>query len=178
MDNATKQIVLASNTQKYLKNEDVRNLSDEPDTDKWDPAQIRDAFISIVVNDVVEAVINRIYPITIADIQPDDGMIILNQGGERMAAGMVLDVFKQGREVFDADTGESLGTTENRVATIEIKRVAPTMSYAALVDGDLSQVSKGLVCRIKAQKKPEVIKTKSGVNRSESGGVTLPFDKK
>jgi curli biogenesis system outer membrane secretion channel CsgG len=178
VDNATKQIVLASNARKYLKNEDVRNLSDEPDTDKWDPAQIRDAFVSIVINDVVEAIINRVYPITIADIQPDDGVIILNQGGERMAEGMVLDVFRQGREVFDADTGESLGTTENHVATIEIRRVAPTMSYAAIVDGDLSQISKGLVCRIREQKKSEVIKTKSGVNRTETGGVSLPFDKK
>jgi curli biogenesis system outer membrane secretion channel CsgG len=178
VDNATKQIVLASNAQKYLKNEDVRNLSDEQDPDKWNAAQIRDAFISIVVNDVIEAIINRVYPITIADVQPDDGVIILNQGGERMAAGMVLDVFKQGREVFDADTGESLGTTENRIATIEIKRVAPTMSYAAIVNGDLSQISKGLVCRIREQKKSKVIKTKSDVIRSETGGVSLPFDKK
>jgi curli biogenesis system outer membrane secretion channel CsgG len=178
VDNATKQIVLASNAQKYLKNEDVRNLSDEQDPDKWNAAQIRDAFISIVVNDVIEAIINRVYPITIADVQPDDGVIILNQGGERMAAGMVLDVFKQGREVFDADTGESLGTTENRIATIEIKKVAPTMSYAAIVDGDLSQIYKGLVCRIREQKKSKVIKTKSDVIRSETGGVSLPFDKK
>ncbi len=177
VDNATKQIVLASNVQKYLKNEDVRNLSDEQNPDKWDAAQIRDAFLSLAINDVIETIIDRVYPITIAEILPDNGQIILNQGGERMATGMLLDVFKQGREIFDADTKESLGTTENRVATIEVQKVAQTMSYARVVDGDLSQISKGLLCRPRERIKPKQVKTKSGVIRTETGAVKLPFDK-
>jgi curli biogenesis system outer membrane secretion channel CsgG len=88
VDSATKQIVLASNVQKYLKNEDVRNLSDEPDTQKWNAAQIRDAFISIVVNDVVEAIIDQVYPIKIAELLPDVGQVVLNQGGRYAARGI------------------------------------------------------------------------------------------
>ena len=95
-----------------------------------------------------------------------------------MAVGMLLDVFKQGREVFDSDTGESLGSTENRIATIEVRKVAQTMSYAAVVDGELSQISKGLICRVREMQKPEQVKTKSGVIRTETGAVKLPFDKK
>ena len=136
VDSATKQIALASSVQKYLENEEVRKLADEQDPAEWDSAQVRDAFIALIVNDVIEEIIDRVYPITIAEIQPDFSQVILNQGGERMAVGMLLDVFKQGKEVFDADTNESLGTTENRVATVEVQKVAPTMSYAKVVAGD------------------------------------------
>jgi len=176
VDSSTKQIVLASAVQKYLENEEVRKLADEIDPAEWDPAQLRDAFISVVVNDVIEAVIDRVYPIKIAAVR-QDGQIILNQGGERMAKGMLLDVFSQGQEVFDADTNESLGKVENYVATIEVQKVTHTMSFAKLVEGDLSKVSKDLVCRAKAGKKAADVGMKPDVIRTETGAVKLPFDK-
>ncbi len=179
VDSSTKQIVVASNVQKYLENEEVRKLADEQDPAEWDSAQVRDAFISLIANDVIEAIIDRVYPIKIAAIQQgDDQMIILNQGGERMAKGMLLDVFDLGKEVFDADTNESLGTIENRLATIEVLKVAQTMSYAKVVSGDASKISKGLVCRVKEGKKAEEVGAKPDVIRTEKGGVKLPFDKK
>jgi curli biogenesis system outer membrane secretion channel CsgG len=178
VDSSTKQIVLASDAQKYLKNEQVIKLADEQNPDKWDPSQVRDAFISLLVNDVVEAIIDRVYPIKIAEIQPDDGQVILNQGGERMAKGMLLDVFRLGKEVFDTDTKESLGAIETHVATIEVQKVTQTMSYATVVDGDISKISKDLVCSVIKVKKPEIPGSKSNIKRTESGGVVLPFDKK
>lgn len=177
VDGSTKQVVLASNMQKYLENEEVRKLADEQSPDEWDTAQVRDAFISFVVNDVIEAVIDRVYPIKIAEIQQGDQQtIILNQGGERMAKGMMLDVFEQGKEIFDADTKESLGTTETRIATIKVQKVTPTMSYARVVSGDSSKISRGLVCHVKKAKKAEQIGVKPDVIRTEKGGVKLPFD--
>jgi len=178
VDSSTKQVVLASNVQKYLENEEVRKLADEQSPAEWDSAQVRDAFISLVVNDVIEAIIDRVYPVKIAEIQQGDNQtIILNQGGERMAKGMLLDVFMQGKEIFDTDTKESLGTIENRVATIEVLKVAQTMSYARVVSGDSSQISRGLVCRVKKAKKAEEVGVKPDVIRTEKGGVKLPFDK-
>ncbi len=176
VDSSTKQIVVASTVQKYLENEEVRGLADELDPVEWDPAQLRDAFISLVVNDVIEAIIDRVYPIKIAAVQ-QDGQIILNQGGERMAIGTLLDVFAQGREVFDTDTKESLGTVENYVATIEVQRVSHTMSFAKVIVGDLSKVSKGLVCRVKEVKKADDVGMKPDVIRTKTGAVKLPFDK-
>ncbi len=176
VDSATKQVVVASAVQKYLENEQVRKLADEIDPAEWDPAQLRDAFISVVVNDVIEAIIDRVYPIKIAAVQ-QDGQIILNQGGERMAKGMLLDVFSQGQEVFDADTNESLGKVENYVATIEVQKVTHTMSFAKVIKGDLSKVSQGLVCRVKAGKKSADVGMKPDVIRTETGAVKLPFDK-
>lgn len=176
VDSSTKQIVLASTAQKYLENEEVRELADEWDPAEWDPAQMRDAFISLVVNDVIEAIIDRVYPIRIAAVQ-QDGQIILNQGGDRMAKGMLLDVFTEGKEIFDPDTKESLGKVENRVVTIEVQEVTHTMSFAKVITGDLSKVSKGLVCRVKSGKKAYNVGTKPNVIRTEKGGVKLPFDK-
>ncbi len=176
VDSSTKQIVLASAVQKYLENEEVRNLADELDPAEWDPHQVRDAFISLVVNDVIEAIIDRVYPIKIAAVQ-EDGQIILNQGGEKMTKGMLLDVFIEGKAIFDEDTKESIGKIENHVATLEVQRVDQTMSLAKVVDGDLSKVSKGLVCRVKKGKKDYDIGTRPDVIRNKTGGVKLPFDK-
>jgi curli biogenesis system outer membrane secretion channel CsgG len=176
VDSSTKQIVLASAVQKYLENEAVRKLADELDPSEWDPAQLSDAFIFLVVNDVIDAIIDRVYPVKIAAVQPD-GQIILNQGGERIAIGMLLDVFAPGREIFDADTKESLGTVEDYVATVEVQRVAHTMSFAKVIQGDLSKVSGGYVCRLKEVKKAKDVGTKPDVIRTETGAVKLPFDR-
>ncbi len=175
VDSSTKQVVLASDEQKYLKNEEVRMLSDEEDTDLWNSTQIRDAFLSIAVDEVIQKIIGQVYPIKIAAIQDNDE-VILNQGGERMKPGMVLDVYTKGKEIIDSDTGQSLGTTENRVAVIEIQRVANNLSYAKLIEGNADKISEGLVCRIRESEKPEIKRLKSNITKTESGGVVLPFD--
>ena len=176
VDSSTKQVVLASDEQKYLKNDEVRMLSDEEDTTLWNSTQIRDAFLSIAVDEVVQKIIGQVYPIKIAAIQDNDE-VILNQGGERMKPGMVLDVYTKGKEIIDSDTGQSLGTTENQVAVIEIQRVANNLSYAILIEGNADKISEGLVCRIRESEKSEIKRAKSNITKTESGGVVLPFDR-
>ena len=176
VDSSTKQVVLASDEQKYLKNDEVRMLSDEEDTTLWNSTQIRDAFLSIAVNEVVQKIIGQVYPIKIASIQDNDELI-LNQGGKSMKPGMVLDVYTMGKEIIDSDTGQSLGTTENQVAVIEILRVANNFSYAALIEGNADKISEGLVCRIRENERPEIKRPKSNIIKTESGGVVLPFDR-
>ena len=175
VDSATKQVVLATTAQQYLEDEQVRKLADEQNPAEWDSAQVRDAFISLVANDVIAAIIDRVYPIAVAAVQ-DDGQVILNQGGQRMKNGMQLAVFTMGKEVFDSDTGESLGRIESRVATIEIQKVTYTMSVAKVVTGDVSKVSVGSVCRIIKQKRDLDAGMEPDVIRTKTGGVKLPFD--
>jgi hypothetical protein len=91
---------------------------------------------------------------------------------------MQLEVFKPGKEIIDSDTKESLGTVETHVAIIEVQKVTQTMSYATVIEGDISKISKDLVCRVIKTKKPEIPGSKSNIKRTESGGVVLPFDKK
>jgi len=175
VDSSTKQVVLASTAQKYFEDEQVRRLADEQNPAEWDSAQVRDAFISQVANDVVAAIIDRVYPIAVAAVQ-EDGQVVLNQGGRRMKNGMLLDVFTMGKEIFDNDTGESLGRIESHVATIEIQKVTYTMSMGKLIAGDVSKLRLGSVCRIQKQKRDLGIGMKPDVIRTKTGGVKLPFD--
>jgi len=174
VDSATKQVVVASNVQKYLENEQVRRLADEQSPSEWNPAQVRDAFLRLVADEVIKAVIDRVYPVKIAAVQGDE--IILNQGGERMAKGMLYDVYGEGQEIFDTDTNESLGKIENYVATIEVQRVTNNMSFATIVKGDMANVAKGLVCRAKEVKRTPDVGAKPDVIKTDKGGVKLPFD--
>jgi len=174
VDSATKQVAVASNVQKYLENEQVRRLADELSPAEWNPAQVRDAFLKLVADDVIKAIIDRVYPVKIAAVQGEQ--IVLNQGGERIAKGMLYDVYGEGQEIFDTDTNESLGRIENFVATIEIQRVANNMSFATVVKGDKANITKGLVCRAQEVKKPPDVGARPDVIKTEKGGVKLPFD--
>jgi len=176
IDSSTKQIVLASTARKYLKNEDFSILADERSPDEWDIAAVRDAFLLLVANDVVTAIIDRVYPIAVAAVQ-EDGNVILNQGGQRMKNGMLLDVFTLGKEIFDNDTGESLGRIESQVATLEIQNVTYAMSTAKVIAGDVSKVSVGSTCRIRPEKRDLGVGMKPDVTKTKTGGVKLPFDK-
>ena len=175
VDSSTKQVVLASTAQKYLEDEQVRSLADEQNPAEWAATQMRDAFITLVANDVIAAIIDRVYPIRVAAIQ-GEGQIILNQGGQRMKPGMLLDVYTTGKEIFDNDTGESLGSVESHVATLEIQKVTYTMSIAEVVSGEASKLTMSSVCRIKKQKRDLGVGMEPDVIRNKTGGVKLPFD--
>ena len=176
IDNSTKQVALAMDIQKYLENDEVRKLADETNTREWNASQIRDAFLALAANDVIEKIIDNVYPVKIAAIQ-DDGTVILNQGGDRMKTGTIFDVYSMGKEIIDPDIGLSLGQVENKVATIEIQRVANNLSYAILIDGNKDKVAEGLVCRARpAEKLKGPGSRNSNIRRTESGGVIMPFD--
>jgi curli biogenesis system outer membrane secretion channel CsgG len=176
IDSATKQVALALNVQKYLENDDVRKLSDETNSAEWNASQMRDAFLAIAANDVITKIIDTVYPIKIAAIE-EPGTFVLNQGGERMKQGMILDVFTRGKEIIDSDTGQSLGSTENKIASLEVQKVAANLSYARLIEGNIDKITEGHICRIREVKKAEPAGSKSNITRTESGGVVLPFDR-
>ena len=177
VDSATKQVVVASTAKKYLEDEEVRKLADERDPTQWDSQQVRDAFLSLVAGDVIEAIIDRVYPVSIA-AATQNGEIVLNQGGDRITKGMQFDVFGQGQAITDPDTGESLGSVETLLATLEVTRVTYTMSFAKVISGDMSKLTRGMLCRPRPQKPPQEPGVKPNIIRTRSGGVKLPFDKK
>jgi hypothetical protein len=147
---------------------------------KWEPQdldykEMMDNFVGMAANQLVEIIIDQLYPIRIASIDKD-GQVIINQGGSRIAVGQLLDIVSQGKELFDADTKESLGTTETLVATVRIDKVLPRMSYAKLVEGDLAKLSEGLICRPKKAEAKPLEGRKSEIERTPQGGVKLPFD--
>jgi TolB-like protein len=172
----TRQVKLAGVlTIKLDKTEQLRPLVTKWEPQDMDYKEMMDNFIGMAANQLVEQIIDQLYPIRIASIDKD-GQVIINQGGSRIAVGQLLDVVSQGRELFDADTKESLGTTETLIATIKIDRVMPRISYAKLVGGDLAKLSEGLICRPKeVEAAPQPGRT-SEIERTPQGGVKLPFD--
>ncbi len=128
-----------------------------------------------VANQVVDNIIDRLYPIRIAS-KNIEGQVIINQGGKRISKGSVLEVFIQAKEIIDFDTKESLGKTEILIATITIEKVTPTISYARLVKGDFDKISEGLICRLKKVEAKKPVGAKSSIKRTPQGGVKLPFD--
>ena len=172
----TRQVKLADVlTIKLDKTDQLRPLVTKWRPQDMDYKEMSDNFLTTAANQVVESIIDNLYPTRIASIEKD-GRVIISQGGTRISEGQLLDVFSEGKEIFDADTKESLGKMEVLVATIKIDKVMPKISYAKLVDGDLSKLSQGLICRIKkAEAAPEQGR-KSDIQKAPQGGVKLPFE--
>jgi TolB-like protein len=172
----TRQVKLAGVlTIKLDKTEQLRPLVTKWDPQDMDYKEMMDNFVGMAANQLVEQIIDQLYPIRIASIS-EDGQVIINQGGSRIAAGQLLDIVSQGKELFDADTKESLGKTETLVATIRIDRVMPRISYAKVIEGDLSKLSEGLICRPRKAEAAPPQGRKSEIEKSPEGGVKLPFD--
>jgi hypothetical protein len=173
---ATRQVKLAGVLDiSYDETEEIKKLVQKWEPQDLDYKEMMDNFIGMAANQLVELLIDQLYPIRIASIDKD-GQVIINQGGSRIAAGQLLDIVSQGKELFDADTKESLGMTETVVATVRIDKVMPKISYAKLVEGDMTKLSEGLICRPRKVEIAPLPGRQSEIQRSPSGGVKLPFD--
>jgi len=171
----TRRVRLADTVNLSLETEEVKKLFKKWEPEDLDFRELFDNLASKVANQVVETIIDRLYPIRIASID-ESGQIIVNQGGKRISQGLVLDVFTEDKEIFDIDTKESLGKTEVIIATIKIDKVVPRFSYAKLIEGDLSKISEGLICRYQKTGAKTIEGFKSEIERTPKGGVKLPFD--
>lgn len=171
----TRQVKLADIVNISLETDEVRKLVKEWEPEDLDFREMLDNLISKVANQVVETIIDRLYPIRIASVN-ENGQVVINQGGRRISKGLLLDIFAEGGEVIDVDTKESLGKTEIFIATIKIDKVTPKISYAKLIKGDLSKISEGLICRYKKIEEKTMEGLKSNIEKTPKGGAILPFD--
>jgi len=173
---SSRQIKFSDSVRLRLETNEVKRL-----VTKWEPTdldykELVDNLIAKAAAEVVNKLSDRLNPPRIASIATD-GNVIIDQGGDRLITGTLLDVFKADKQITDADTNEIIGSTEVLVATIRIDKVAPAMSYCSVVSGDTSQLAKGLVCRTKSRPAGELEGMKSSVERTPQGGVKLPSDK-
>ncbi|MHC4241055.1 MAG: CsgG/HfaB family protein [Planctomycetota bacterium] len=171
----TRQVKLADTVNIALEEDQVRVLVKRWRPEDLDYREMVDNLTARVAKQVIDSIIDRLYPIRIAS-KNITGQLIINQGGKRISKGSVLDVYVQGEEIIDVDTKESLGLTESHIATIKIEKVTPTISYARLVKGDLDKISVGLICRLKKAELEMSERAKSSIKRTPQGGVKLPFD--
>ncbi|MDO9464560.1 MAG: CsgG/HfaB family protein [bacterium] len=115
--------------------------------DKVDMASASGQVLSDVMrktsNSVVNVIVSAIYPIKV--ISTTKG-IMLNYGEGILMEGDVLDVFSQGEKVTDPDTGEVLGSEEEKVGRIKVIKALAKFSKAQILEGD-GKIEKGMVCR-------------------------------
>jgi curli biogenesis system outer membrane secretion channel CsgG len=173
---SSRQVKFSDSVRLRLETDEVKQL-----VTKWEPTdldykELVDNLIAKAAAEVVNKLSDRLYPPRIASIEAD-GKVIIDQGGDRLVTGTLLDVFKADKQIADADTNEIIGSTETLIATIRIDKVAPVLSYCSVVSGDASQLARGLICRTKSLPAGEPEGMKSNVERTPQGGVKLPFDK-
>jgi len=173
---SSRQVKFSDSVRLRLETNEVKQL-----VTKWEPPdldyrELVDNLIAKAAAEVVNKLSDRMNPPRIASIEAD-GKVIIDQGGDRLVTGTLLDVFKTDKQIADADTNEIIGSTETLVATIRIDKVAPVLSYCSMVSGDASQLARGLICRTKSLPAGEPEGMKSNVERTPQGGVILPIDK-
>lgn len=174
---ATSQIKLSDTVTLWLQDDkDVRNLVPNWQDDKIDYLQLSEELIKLAASQIVDNITRNLYPARIAKILPE-GQIVVNKGGKDIFESDIYEVLKEGAELFDYDTKESLGKIEEPVATIKITKVMSNFSYAVIVQGNASKLSEGLVCRKKTEEPQKPIDQKTNAEVLPSGGVKMPFDK-
>ena len=63
-----------------------------------------------------------------------------------------------------------------KLAAIEIQHVLPKIAQATVVEGDLSKISQGNICKYKQTR--EILQgRKADIEKTDTGGVRMPFDK-
>jgi curli biogenesis system outer membrane secretion channel CsgG len=98
--------------------------------------------------------IDGVYPIRVIGFS--GGVVSLNRGdGGGLEVGQTLDVFSEGQEMIDPDTGESLGSEEVKIGTIRVTEVLARFSKAVPVGGNMT-LPNGSICRkVAAPQAPE-----------------------
>jgi curli biogenesis system outer membrane secretion channel CsgG len=173
---SSRQVKISDSIRLRLETADVKKLVQRWQPDDLDLNELADNLIAEAALEVVNKISNQLYPPRIAEIRPN-GYVIIDQGGDRLTAGMLLDVVKSERPIIDADTKESLGSPETSIAVLKLVTVTPNMSYATVVSSEASQLSQGMICRIKSLPPEEPQGAKSTIEQTPQGGVKLPFDK-
>lgn len=97
-----------------------------------------------VVAALVIKVINAVYPVKIIGVNAN-GVVSINRGeGGGIAVGEEFDVFTEGEELVDPDTGEVLGSEETKIGRIRVEQILAKFSKCSIVAGS---PARGNLCR-------------------------------
>jgi hypothetical protein len=103
-----------------------------------------------VAAQLADQFVNAVYPMKVLK-RTRRNQVIINRGSDGgLAKGQKYAVFYAGEELIDEDTGQSLGSSEEYVGSIEIVRVNPKVSYGKIVkevDAQNAPIGKGDIVR-------------------------------
>ena len=142
------------------------------------PAQDVRSFVSMSAEAAAKAVCDGlmadILPFEVAAIK--SGFLVIGEGGKQLSVGERFTVCALGDEVTDTRTGEVIDVMEIPVATAEISSVQSKLSYAKVIEGDLSQIKVGArLSRIPVPAPAQQIPVTTTIQSNGSGGVVTPF---
>ncbi|MBQ3809058.1 MAG: hypothetical protein II840_14005 [Kiritimatiellae bacterium] len=152
------------------------------DTVKLDASQFAASDVRSFISMTAEAAASAICDGLMADILPFEvaaiksGFLVIGEGGKQLSVGERFTVCALGDEVTDTRTGEVLDVMEIPVATAEISSVQSKLSYAKVIEGDLSQIKVGArLRRISVPAPAQQIPITTTIQSNGSGGVVTPF---
>ena len=110
--------------------------------------------------------LNNIYPLRIVD--HSGSQVIINEGSTRLQEGQELTAYLLSQKLIDPYTKESLGRKETELATIKVTKVEAKLSYAVIIEGELT--GQNIILR------PSQKKTKEAtLDSPRESGVRLHF---
>ncbi len=175
----TRQVASADQLRIKLEDDEVKALMENWESDNIDYREMQQELVRRAANDIADLISETLYPIRVAAVQ-QDGMLVLNQGGNRFAEGDILEVHQIGNEVIDPETGSSLGKEQIQLGAVKVTKILPRFSYAVLTQGAATDKLVGGVChRVKKEYRlPPSPARPTNIKETESGGVEMPFDKR
>ena len=151
---------------------------DSGDVPAGDMLSFVSASADLAAHRIVEVVMANLLPFEVVG-RNGAGEIVIGEGGKSLAAGERLTVFVLGEEVKDSRTGEVLDQVEEPVATLEIVRVTPKLSYARVIEGDAAKVVAGARARrpqfLPGPAQGGIPPPNTSVRGTGNGGVVTPF---
>ena len=152
------------------------------DTVRLDASQFAASDVRSFISMTAEAAASAVCDGLMADILPFEvaaiksGFLVIGEGGKQLSVGERFTVCALGDEVKDTRTGEVIDVMEIPVATAEISSVQSKLSYAKVIEGDLSQIKVGArLRRIPAPAPVQQIPITTTIQSNGSGGVVTPF---
>ena len=109
--------------------------------------QCERAAVAEAAHGVVDALRDLCYPAKVVKVGKRN--VIINMTNEEVSVGEIFDVIEQGEEIFDPDTGASLGSEGDALGRIRVTRVGPKVSTAVPCseDPDLDEIEVGYFVR-------------------------------
>lgn len=148
IQSSTGKIVLADQVISKIRFDEIRREIPAIDRRYWTVADYKDVLFTRAAEEVGNAILVGIYPIKVIKVSSNN--VILNRGkGAGVDVGKQCLVIHQGKAIIDADTGESLGGSEQQVGLVEIISVEGKYSTAKIIYGG-QQIKYGDICRLQA----------------------------
>ena len=129
----------------------------------------------MAAKEAVNSIVDSLFPVKVVKVFAN-GKIAFNQGGKRFVKGQIYDVFSKGDILINPDTGEKIGTEEMRIGQVKVIQVTNSITYAEIVSGNVSAIKQGMLCRYQKSVTVEPDYKRSKIQKTNNGGVKLPFD--